>query len=775
MRPFVSLSLAVLLSLAAARADDPVPVPLDLAAADKAPLFSTFTDPATGTGYQTGTGTVLWTLPASLRPGWYWVEFTADQPGGPPQWLNPGSTAQTNEYEPYRFSVGKGPEAPVLAFSFALDPQAGTAIAAFRHPLLDTPLRLTARRSDHPLSLHPGDVLKFESRWGFSLAGGFRLVSADSLGAIDLETETTVPFHLFDETQPPLFHVTASNHGVPFQGRIDWRWLDALKGDVETGSAPVALPSEGKVSLDLAPKAGKAFPYGAYTLHVQLFDGAGRLLTHQYRNFTYSPRVEAQTLPDDWPFGFNQSPREPDLLLPIGLKHIRLLFNGWNSTEPAKGEYRWDDIDRLVEDSRRSGSKILYVITGTPPWASQHPENPLHPTPEQEKAGLCSPYSYPPKDWQDLTDFVEAFWRRYAPQGKVDVVEAVEVVNEPNVKGNFAGTYAEYAQMCQVVYEATKKIVPDAKVIGVCQSGGLHKWWVDGVLDAGAGKWMDLASTHNYEIDSPVGAVSIESKSRVVREALDRNGNQNVGICNTEAGPTSWGRWGETVPDEAMLDKLDRSSPYFDPQVPYKIKTSWRTTNEYVTSGYMVRAAFQQIEMAVRPIYYFKWQAGTISWVHDWQAGGNVEPKLFIPVQAVLSEVYRRYGADGVDRLPISSPNPDYLVFAHRLYGPEGRVTVLYADPKKKTLVMGDEVAGKAFPNSLPGEQYIDPKDRNALQAPPPVDQPLLQVSIPDLRPGAVVMDILARSQKKVAAGVARMPVYIIEPKDGAAWPAAAP
>ncbi len=155
----------------------------------------------------------------------------------------------------------------------------------------------------------------------------------------------------------------------------------------------------------------------------------------------------------------------------------------------------------MVEDARRAGSRLLYVVSTTPKWATTHPDNPLHPTAEQRKAGINEPDFYPPENWQDMADFLQAFWQRYAPGGKLDVVDSVEVWNEPNVF--FAGTYADYAKMCQVVYETTKKFAPDAKVIGVSQSGGLHGPWVKGVLDAGAGKWMDLASTHNYEIGTP--------------------------------------------------------------------------------------------------------------------------------------------------------------------------------------------------------------------------------------------------------------------------------
>jgi len=233
-----------------------------------------------------------------------------------------------------------------------------------------------------------------------------------------------------------------------------------------------------------------------------------------------------------------------------------------------------------------------------------------------------------------------------------------------------------------------------------------------------------------------------------------------------------------------------RAAPDFDPTVPYKLGRRWRANNEFVASCDMVRSAAQELAQGwADKIFLFKWRAGNSSFIHDSGAGGNVVPKMYLPAHSVMAQVWRRYAGTAAEDLRIASPNAAYKVLAHRFTGPQGRVTVLYAQPRRGSFVSGDETVADAgsdpLPeppveentNELPGglplsmAPAVDPAAPVVL---PPFDQPVLRIALPGVQPGAVAMDILARRHLAIdpqAVEVSRAPVYIIEAADGRPWP----
>ncbi len=704
-----------------------------------------------------GDGTILWKLPADLPAGSYALEWTGVAPDAPAEW--------TEDREPYIVRIGAGEKtlAPA-AFSYEVAPSRRRAVPEFKHSLLDVPLSVTTRRSDRPLRLAPGQMLSLESRsGGFALTGEPQLVPLDDAHAVDMEISSAAPFNIFDAI-PPRFAVKVTAPGAQaFAGQVRVKWLDALTGKTEAQTLPVQ--SGATLQLEWKP------PFGVYTLTVELFNGEQTLLKQQ-RHFSYAPLVSNANLPDDWPFAWHL--RGEPYVPPVGFKWQRL-FTSWEDMEPKQGQYDWAVMDRLYQQAKANNFKLLWVCGSIPRWASSRPDLPRWP--EKPYRGVYR--SKPPRDWQLLRDFLRAFYARYAPNGDASVLGAIEVLNEPNAHGpDIEFSFAEYAEMCKVVHEETRKVSPAIKVVGISESGGLHMWWVNGVLDAGAGQYMDVASAHGYETATPLGVVSIQSKFQLLREALDKRGLRHVGIWDTETGIGVWGRRGERIQPDAAMDWRARHSPLFDPKSPGKVGTRWRSVNEWVGSANMVRSSAQKIELNATPVFYFKWDAGNLSWVGDRAPEGNPIPKMMIPVQAVQSELWKRYATRRGEPLKIISPDPRFVVFAHRFAGPQGRLTVLYTYPKSGGFVITDETAAKAAGATV-GEPIISADEGKFIANLPSYDTKLFDVMLPGLRPGAVAMDLLAREQKPLGAGdvkmgVAQTPIYIIEPQNGGAvWPKA--
>ena len=507
-------------------------------------------------------------------------------------------------------------------------------------------------------------------------------------------------------------------------------------------------------------------PLGAYTLHVTwLSPGTDGLtaLTRQQRHFTIARRIESANLPENWPFGFHSRPFEPGTP-PVGLKMHRAIVK-WYNMERQQGQYNWGGMDVMAQRARDGGYGLMYCFEGTPKWASPHPE-----LPDAPKPGVKTFWGYPPTDDQYIRNFLTAFLERYDPQKDASVIQAIEVLNEPMAGHSIAYTPQEYADLCKVVYEIVKAYNPAIQVVGISHCGGLHMKWVNETLDAGAGRYMDVASTHLYEINTPLGDVSVESKVRLLREALDKRGHSHVRIWNTEVGVSSWGRWGEAIVPASIMERRARNSPHWLPDRPHQLRGRWRTQNELLSSGYMVRSNAQQVVLGVERIFYFKWQADVFSWIHDWEEVGNAVPKLMIPVQSVLSEFWLRYAGLTAGHVTITSPDPAHRVFAHTFTGPEGRMTVIYAQPRKGVWSVGDELAGLSRKE---GEVSSTEADITALPDQVVDGQPYLDVQLPVGTQPVYVTDILARqcktltpTEQKIHLKVGLVPVYVLETKE---------
>jgi hypothetical protein len=716
--------------------------------------------------YGRGLGSLTWKLPDALAEGLYWVEFSGSAPDNPVEWIS------ECEFEPYRMHLRRGQEKDftVQAFSFVVPDAPVRVVEAYRHGALEVPYRMTTRRSDRPVHLKPGDSLRLDCRWKWALLGDVRLVSArPGIDTADVSVEVPARYGLFDTREPIRLGVSLQNVGArPLRPTVSLQVIDAVAGAVPGSEQRAQLPelapgTSGRI--DLTPQ----LPFGAYTLHVRLLDDAGAVLTHLQRHFTYSPYIDARNLPDDWPLGFHH--RGESLLPPVGFKTMRV-FTGWEQMQPKDGPYDWSQMDRIVEYCRANGHKILWVCNGLPRWASSRPDA------QNSPQGDVQPFwAYAPKDWQLFENLVRAFWERYAPDGKLDVVTSIEVLNEPNVRHARGLGFDGYYKTSEIVHRVTREMAPGATVVGISESGGIHTWWVEGVLKTGAGKFYDAVSAHGYEINTPVGPVSHEARFGRLRKLLDQYGLPEVQMWDTETGVGSWGRWGGQVVSDLEMEKRARASSKFDPRSPGKVGRSWRSSNEFVSSGWMVRSATQKLTLGVKQIHWFKWRAHEISWVHDYDAGGNPVPKLMNPVHAILSEMMMRYGyIPSANQPKLASPDKRFQLLAHRFEGPQGALTVIYAHPKTGGFVVEDETAAKATAElgARVGEPVIPAETGRELASLPTFSAKLFEVAVPGVADNAVTMDILARRQSPLTRrdgnaviNVSQEPIYLIEPANG--------
>lgn len=139
-----------------------------------------------------------------------------------------------------------------------------------------------------------------------------------------------------------------------------------------------------------------------------------------------------------------------------GARWNRWVF-AWDSIQPARGQFRYGDIDGVVSASRQAGFSTDAILIGIPAWAKDQRT--------QMPSGLYLSWNDPQNLW---AQFVLQTAAHYKGQ-----IRYWEVWNEPDDSQiSWAGTTADYYQLLKVSYLTVKSVDPSAEVI----LAGLAYW-----------------------------------------------------------------------------------------------------------------------------------------------------------------------------------------------------------------------------------------------------------------------------------------------------------
>lgn len=128
----------------------------------------------------------------------------------------------------------------------------------------------------------------------------------------------------------------------------------------------------------------------------------------------------------------------------------------WQNLEPARGQYEWKTLDRLVGGARAAGFPTVLTFGGTPAWAS--PNGPKSVFTDDSRAA-------PPDDMADWERFVRAVAERY--RGRIGAYELWDMANHQDF---FSGSTAELVEMTRRASQVIRSADPAATV--VCPSMG---------------------------------------------------------------------------------------------------------------------------------------------------------------------------------------------------------------------------------------------------------------------------------------------------------------
>ena len=197
----------------------------------------------------------------------------------------------------------------------------------------------------------------------------------------------------------------------------------------------------------------------------------------------------------------------------------------WYKAEPEKGKFVW--YDEPIKAIRDRGMNVLGVFSRTAPWAAR---------PSDRKR---NPHSRPPKDWDDLANYVYRTVDHYK-----GLIKHWEVWNEPWGEGFWSGTPEEYAKLLEIAYAQAKRADPDCVIVGGCFWPGKVEF-TDGALAAGAAKDMDAVSYHHYVEPDAMAQGQVKRWYHHIRDKMEAAGGRHLPIWMTEGGTfcPSWYWW----------------------------------------------------------------------------------------------------------------------------------------------------------------------------------------------------------------------------------------
>ena len=164
--------------------------------------------------------------------------------------------------------------------------------------------------------------------------------------------------------------------------------------------------------------------------------------------------------------------------------HNMMQWTWWTRIQPSgPDEWIWfDDAQKLNDDL---GFETMGQFLCVPDWASTWAEG--DPGPAR---------AYAPKDWDAFRKYVRETVGHY--KGSIGMWE---VWNEPHVSVFWRGTPEEYAELLKICYEEAKAVDPECIIMGGGGPTVRQHDWIERMLAAGGGPYMDGFTIHYLEAD----------------------------------------------------------------------------------------------------------------------------------------------------------------------------------------------------------------------------------------------------------------------------------
>ena len=231
----------------------------------------------------------------------------------------------------------------------------------------------------------------------------------------------------------------------------------------------------------------------------------------------------------------------------------------WATVEPVKGQLSLPERASWVDTAAENGIKSLAVLSyGNPIYDFGQPSQ------ADIDAGAAWDCTIPVRDGDPATtaddEYFDAYIRYvdFVSDSLAGKVAAYEIWNEPDLRyfNSKDATGADYAELLKAAYQTIKHNDPDVTVLGGAIA--LQTDFIDGMMKAGAGSYMDGLSVHYY-----LGKNAPEKRARnrldEYRDVLVKYGCDTMPVWVTETG---WAN--SNVDEQTQAQYIIRNAVFYD-------------------------------------------------------------------------------------------------------------------------------------------------------------------------------------------------------------------
>jgi len=223
----------------------------------------------------------------------------------------------------------------------------------------------------------------------------------------------------------------------------------------------------------------------------------------------------------------------------------------WRRIEPRKGEFDWENAERLVKASNAAGIKVIARVDFQPDWTRADGAD-----------------HGPPDRYEDFGDFIYALADHFRPDSPYGTIHAIELWNEPNLDRDWGGATInrhaaeDYVRLLCIGHEAAKRASRDIVTIsaGLSPTGTSNGRAMDDttytqwMYDAGAKGCFDVLGVHGAGYKAPpwIGPQELGADTNwgghpsfgfrrieQLRDIMVRNGDGDRQVWLTEFGWSS--------------------------------------------------------------------------------------------------------------------------------------------------------------------------------------------------------------------------------------------
>jgi polysaccharide biosynthesis protein PslG len=279
----------------------------------------------------------------------------------------------------------------------------------------------------------------------------------------------------------------------------------------------------------------------------------------------------------------------------------------WAYHEPAPGRYDWAHADLVVDHARRQGLTVIARLGFVPEWARPDPEV------------QATTFTYLEQGrYDDFAGYAAAFARHFAGR-----VAYLVIWNEPNISLEWGYRPVDpegYAALLEAVYGPAKAANPEVVILGGALAPTLAPpgdpegmndlAYLERMMAAGAGRWMDGLAVHAYGWQEPPdaparpGAVNFR-RTELLRQILVDAGYEAMPLYITEGGWNDHPRWTKAVQPSQRAAFTLRAYELAAEEWPWcRVVAPWAFRYPRPANTYQDYFTFGTTDFSPKPIYY---------------------------------------------------------------------------------------------------------------------------------------------------------------------------